>query len=183
MSAQTPPGWYPDPTTPTRVRWFDGTAWTPHTAPAGIPSPLPPVKQGWSGAKIAAVVSLSVLGLVVVLGILGAVAIPVFLDQERKEAFAAAVQDATCEQVALEAVELSHQDLQEGYVGLASVAGAQVTKDERSTATRPASGELTYLMTCQGIGTWDDGSTDVIRLSLSLDSAGTHVIENVTTTT
>lgn len=28
------PGWYPDPTDPRLVRWFDGRAWTPYTADA-----------------------------------------------------------------------------------------------------------------------------------------------------
>jgi hypothetical protein len=28
----TPPGWYPDPSDPRFVRWWDGVVWTPHTA-------------------------------------------------------------------------------------------------------------------------------------------------------
>lgn len=38
-----PPGWYPDttapPTTPT-LRWWDGTQWTAHLAPAVAPAPM-----------------------------------------------------------------------------------------------------------------------------------------------
>lgn len=35
----TPPGWYPDPGAPAQLRWWDGSRWTPHTAPlAGAPA-------------------------------------------------------------------------------------------------------------------------------------------------
>ena len=30
----TPAGWYPDPSFPQRMRWWDGVQWTPHLAPA-----------------------------------------------------------------------------------------------------------------------------------------------------
>ncbi|MBC2866730.1 DUF2510 domain-containing protein [Streptomyces mexicanus] len=36
-----PPGWYPDPSAPHLVRWWDGTAWTDHRRPAETP-PEPP---------------------------------------------------------------------------------------------------------------------------------------------
>lgn len=32
---QTPQGWYADPQQPAQQRWWDGTQWTPHTAPLG----------------------------------------------------------------------------------------------------------------------------------------------------
>ncbi|YCH07801.1 DUF2510 domain-containing protein [Arthrobacter sp. alpha11c] len=31
----TPAGWYPDPSFPQQMRWWDGVQWTPHLAPAG----------------------------------------------------------------------------------------------------------------------------------------------------
>ncbi len=73
-----PPGWYPDPHSPVHVRYWDGTAWTPHTAPA-VPSspavyawPGPPVSQpvparlavGWLIGAVAAFVAV-VLAVVV----------------------------------------------------------------------------------------------------------------------
>ena len=36
----TPPGWYPDPSFPQQMRWWDGVQWTPHVAPA-IPQHIP----------------------------------------------------------------------------------------------------------------------------------------------
>ncbi len=33
----TPPGWYPDPSDPRLVRWWDGHAWTAHQAPLQAP--------------------------------------------------------------------------------------------------------------------------------------------------
>ncbi|BCW07658.1 DUF2510 domain-containing protein [Arthrobacter sp. NtRootA1] len=32
--SSTPAGWYPDPSEPRQMRWWDGFQWTPHLAPA-----------------------------------------------------------------------------------------------------------------------------------------------------
>ncbi|MEU3528430.1 DUF2510 domain-containing protein [Streptomyces sp. NPDC038707] len=50
MTQVTPPGWYPDPgqtnDAPPTERWWDGTAWTDRTRPAGTAAPWgPPVPQ------------------------------------------------------------------------------------------------------------------------------------------
>jgi hypothetical protein len=43
-----PPGWYPDPYTPSGLRWWDGTEWTGHAAPPPPPvfGMLPPDPHG-----------------------------------------------------------------------------------------------------------------------------------------
>ncbi|GGQ23573.1 DUF2510 domain-containing protein [Streptomyces roseolilacinus] len=57
MSMTTPPGWYPDPAAPAVERWWDGTAWTGHTRPAGGAGPaaavVPPGRFGGRGTRIA----------------------------------------------------------------------------------------------------------------------------------
>jgi hypothetical protein len=42
-TASTPPGWFPDPGQTGSLRWWDGTAWTDHLAPAWQPP------GAWSG--------------------------------------------------------------------------------------------------------------------------------------
>lgn len=37
MSIPPPPAWYPDPSDPDTLRWWDGRQWTPHTAPLSDP--------------------------------------------------------------------------------------------------------------------------------------------------
>lgn len=37
----TPPGWYPDPQDPSRLRWWDGRAWTAQTAARPVAPPAP----------------------------------------------------------------------------------------------------------------------------------------------
>jgi hypothetical protein len=49
--AGPPPGWYDDQTDATRLRWWDGSAWTEHTTPAQPPAVAAPVNEltppGW----------------------------------------------------------------------------------------------------------------------------------------
>ena len=49
--AQPPAGWYPDPQDATQQRYWDGTAWTGHTAAAGAASSAP-VGDAAAGAAI-----------------------------------------------------------------------------------------------------------------------------------
>ncbi|MSW20470.1 MAG: DUF2510 domain-containing protein [Actinobacteria bacterium] len=48
----TAPGWYPDPSSPTQLRWWTGSAWSeqtaprPETAPTGSPWPQPGAPSG-----------------------------------------------------------------------------------------------------------------------------------------
>lgn len=62
------PGWYPDPSDPSRQRYFDGKAWTENYAPFGAPAAGigQPAKTGMSGGmKIGLGVGAAVLVLIV----------------------------------------------------------------------------------------------------------------------
>jgi hypothetical protein len=50
----TAPGWYPDPSHPGAVRWWDGNQWSEHSAPAG---PAPVYGGGTEGLAIASLVT------------------------------------------------------------------------------------------------------------------------------
>jgi len=41
MSPQPNPGWYPDPSAPTQLRWWDGVSWSNATQPASAPGVAP----------------------------------------------------------------------------------------------------------------------------------------------
>jgi hypothetical protein len=70
MSMSPPPGWYPDPSAPHLQRWWDGTTWTEHRAPAAAPTaPVPPPSAGGGGTGRAKVVALIAAGAVLVAAI------------------------------------------------------------------------------------------------------------------
>lgn len=114
---QVQPGWYPDPAQPGLQRYWDGAQWTAHTAPqAGAVAPAPyagaasaPQPGGFTnpahavgtkkkGLSTGAIIGIVVGGLVLVLivvGILAAIAIPIFLSQREKAIDSAARADVS----------------------------------------------------------------------------------------
>jgi hypothetical protein len=44
VTGQAAPGWYPDPSDPRRLRWFDGAQWTSQVSGAGIPTQTAPTQ-------------------------------------------------------------------------------------------------------------------------------------------
>lgn len=96
----TPAGWYRDTQTPGQLRYWDGGAWTAHVAP--IPPTVghstPPGAAAPAARRSPAIVALIVVGIVLgvlmIVGLLAAVAIPIFLSQQSKAQVAAARSDA-----------------------------------------------------------------------------------------
>lgn len=64
----TPAGWFPDPEMANTLRYWDGSRWTDHRAPAttspGVGSPTRPTHRGSTGLSV----SFLLLGLVTLLG-------------------------------------------------------------------------------------------------------------------
>ena len=65
----TAPGWYPDPSVAGTVRWWDGTQWSEHRAPA----PMPYVARETDGYAIASLIA-AVVGVPIVPIVLGVIA-------------------------------------------------------------------------------------------------------------
>lgn len=97
-----PPNWYQDPGNPQFLRYWDGLQWTQHTAPAplpgaagGYPAQQAPRTGGSNKAMWALVIVVGIPALLVVIGILAAIAIPVFLNQREKAEDASAKADVS----------------------------------------------------------------------------------------
>ncbi len=97
QSIAPPAGWYPDPRNAAQTRYWDGGAWTHHVALPAMGSDAPAQIAGQpkkKGLSTGAIVAISVGGgMVVVVAILAAIAIPVFTSQRAKAIDAAAKSD------------------------------------------------------------------------------------------
>lgn len=91
------PNWYPDPSNPQLLRYWDGAQWTAQTSPAGVPQPAPAGSDGGGSKKAiwAIAIVVGVLALFVVIGVIAAIAVPVFLSQREKAADASAKADVS----------------------------------------------------------------------------------------
>ena len=96
--SSAPPNWYPDPADPRFLRYWDGARWTEHTSPvpgSGAGGFPPQQAQRQGGTNTALWIVLGSVGLLMVIGVLAAVAIPVFLSQRSKAADASAKADVS----------------------------------------------------------------------------------------
>lgn len=115
------------------------------------------------------IVAASVIGAIVVLGIVAAIAVPVFLNQ-RAKATVAGLSTLTCETVAQQAVALSMREATGDQVPLVGLTGSTLVEDDRAGLTVPTAGHESLVMSCWGNGTWKDGRTSTVTVDVYLDS-------------
>ena len=170
MSA-LPPGWYPDPIERAGLRYFDGTAWTVHRQP-GPPQAYPygpAVVVPRPGMSAGAIVGI-VLGAVLLVGMLAAIAIPVFLNQRGAEA--GDLSWISCADLAADAVRFSADIEAPGAALLTDVTDLAILRDSRPGLRLPADGREVPMMACTGTGIWEDGATAPISMEFTIDSGG-----------
>ncbi len=90
--ASAAPDWYPDPSAPNQLRYWDGTQWTGHVAPASARgyAPAAAPRKAMSGGVVAAII---IGAFVLFFGVLAAIAVPVYTEQKAKAADASAKAD------------------------------------------------------------------------------------------
>ena len=185
----TPPGWYPDPQFAGTLRWFDGQQWTDRRTAASAPDMAAgqPWQSGqpWqpgqapaggrgSGSRVAVILA-SVVGGLILLGILTAIALPVFRAQ-RQKASGADVTSLTCQQVVDDAVAMTKRQATGGQIPLTAVTEPILVDDQRASLQVPAPGDKAFVMACRGSGQWEDDVVTTVTVRLFLTSDGKHWI-------
>ena len=122
---------------------------------------------GWAKALIA--VAAVGVGLVV-LGILAAIAIPVFLNQ-RNAAQVAELSSVTCADLAATVTLDSVAAPTEDGPYLVEVKGVELVDDARGSVEKPQPGAEAFVMTCVGTAVWDDMLEEPVQIDLFVDSA------------
>ncbi|WP_250445877.1 hypothetical protein, partial [Actinotalea sp. C106] len=140
-----------------------------------------PARSGMgTGLKVLIALGIA-LALLMVVGVVAAIAIPVYLNQ-RQQAALEPLRAATCEQVAAETISLSAQEVAasaEEQIPLVSLTETTLVDDRRATVTAPSAGTEALVMVCEGTGVWADDFTSTVTVSLFVD-AGLETFQTVT---
>ncbi|WP_081785245.1 DUF2510 domain-containing protein [Cellulomonas sp. KRMCY2] len=129
--------------------------------PIYVPAP----RKGWSPA----VIVLAVVGGLVVLGILAAIAIPVFLNQ-RNDAAVAGLDYLSCDGIAADAVTYSNDGTDPAATPLVDITEIELVEDLRESAQVPFGAAEELVLDCRGVAQWSDGLVQPIRIWAAIDS-------------
>ena len=143
--------------------WQAGPPWQPAPAPR-------------SSSSTVLVVLGCVVGGLVLVGILAAIAIPVFLNQ-RQKALVAQYGSMTCDEVVVDAIALSVEEAGTADIALVSVRDAVLTADLRPELRVPPVGEERLMLTCSGTGTWEDGLETPVTIDVYIDHTPNALLE------
>jgi len=89
-------GWYPDPSDPYTLRYWDGTQWTAHTAPTGGAAPgAGAPKKRLSGGAIAAIIVGAVVACLAIFGLVVSILGPAWTNERATIADSQAKVDAS----------------------------------------------------------------------------------------
>jgi hypothetical protein len=181
MDSSPQADWYPDPQGAELQRYWDGTRWTDATRPlppappppAGPPPPgfnaeaptvtpigTPPT-SGPSPALRALLIGGGIVGALVLIG----AAFWVRAKIAEEPADLAAI---TCADLADEAVRISEE--QQPPVLLLKVREPTTVDDNTRTYEVPTGSESVLVLSCVGTGVWSDGTSDDVRLRLTVDA-------------
>lgn len=94
MTTPAPAGWYGDPAGSTHLRYWDGSTWTEHVTPGHGGGPIDAPRSRLHPAALVAIIVGGVFVAIMVAGMLAAIAIPVFLNQQQQAQAATARADA-----------------------------------------------------------------------------------------
>jgi hypothetical protein len=136
--------------------------------------PVPPRRRS-TGATVAIVLG-SIVGGIVILGILAAIAIPVFLEHNKSLGLLAYA-DLTCEDVAVDAVAMSKEDAGAKGIPLVTITDTTMTADLRDGLTVPEGTDETLMLTCAGTGTWQDGVQTPVTVDVYIDRKLTELLD------
>jgi hypothetical protein len=130
----------------------------------------PPPRRGLPGWAIA----LIVVG--VVSPLLAAIAIPVYLSARESDPGLGDYRGVSCIQAGRDAVTFTEDIALPGEPLLVRVHGVEVFVDRRGELEPPEPGGYELVLTCSGLGEWDDGSSGPILLDVGLEHPAELVI-------
>ena len=119
--------------------------------------------------RSAVIIVLTVVGGLIAVGILAAIAIPVCLNQ-RNDAAVAGLDYLSCDGIAADAVTFSSDGTDPDATPLVDITEVELVEDMRDTARVPSGAAEEIVLNCRGVAQWSDGLVQPIRLWATIDS-------------